>query len=154
MTEFEFANFFNQHWGNVFGVALKLCREEAIAKDICQNIFSSVWERGLSFENEGLAAAYLARATKFQVMNHFRDTKQNEELSEQYFQNGTEQLRYNPECIFFDKELNNQLDIQISSLKEPSRTIFKLSRERNLSYREIAAEQGIAVKTVEKQFER
>lgn len=150
MTELEFSDFFNLHWSNVFALALKLCNEEEVAKDICQNIFSSVWSRGLRYDNDGAAAAYLVKATKFQVLNYFRDAKQNEQLSEQHFQNNTDQLRYNPETLFFDKELSKQLDKHIARLKEPSRTIFKLSRENNLSYREIAAEQGVAVKTVEK----
>ncbi len=150
MTELEFADFFNLHWANVYGLALKLCRDESSAKDICQNIFSSIWTRGLSFGNEKEATSYLAKSTKYQVLNYFRDKKPSEELLEEHFQNGSEQLRYNPETVLFQKELAEQFELQINALQEPSKTIFLLSREQNLSYKEIALAQGIAIKTVEK----
>ncbi len=154
MNNQNFINFFNLHWGNVYGLALSKCGNDVIAKDICQDIFLSIWKREMIFENDVEASKYLARSTKYQVLNYFRNKKHHEEITDVNFSDGVEALRYNPEAILLDKELSGELELFISNLEEPTKSIFLLSREQHLSYKEIASELGIAVKTVEKHISR
>lgn len=100
------------------------------------------------------ASKYLARCTKYQILNFFRNKKQQEEITDVNFGSEIEALRYNPEAMLLDKELSGELEVFISNLTEPTKSIFLLSREQQLSYKEIASELGIAVKTVEKHISR
>ena len=154
MNNQQFIDFFNLHWGNVYGLALSKCGDEVIAKDICQDIFLSIWKREIFFENDVEASKYLARCTKYQILNFFRNKKQQEEITDVNFGSEIEALRYNPEAMLLDKELSGELEVFISNLTEPTKSIFLLSREQQLSYKEIASELGIAVKTVEKHISR
>lgn len=154
MNHREFVGFFNLHWAKVYGLALAMCGNESAAKDICQDIFLSIWTRGMVFENELEATKYLARSTRYQILNHFRNKKDLEEINDTNYSNHTEMSRYNPESILLNKELALQLEVMIDKLEEPSKSIFMLSREQNLTYKQIADEMGIAVKTVEKHISR
>jgi len=154
MNNREFVGFFNLHWAKVYGLAFTMCTNEAAAKDICQDIFLSIWSRGLTFESDLEASKYLARSTKYQILNHFRNKKNVEEVTDINHTDQTEIRRYNPESILLNKELTLQLEVMIAKLEEPSKSIFMLSREQNLTYKQIADEMGIAVKTVEKHISR
>ena len=154
MNPREFVGFFNLHWAKVYSLALTMCANEAVAKDICQDIFLSIWTRSIIFENDLEATKYLARSTKYQILNHFRNKKNVEEISDLNYSDITEIRRYNPESILLNKELALQLEMMIAKLEEPSKSIFMLSREQNLTYKQIADEMGIAVKTVEKHISR
>jgi RNA polymerase sigma-70 factor, ECF subfamily len=44
------------------------------------------------------------------------------------------------------------LEKSVNNLPEKCREIFRLAREKNLSYKEIAGELGVSVKTVENQM--
>lgn len=154
MKKRDFVGFFNIHWAKVYGLALSMCGNEAAAKDICQDIFLSIWSRNLIFENDIEASKYLARATKYQILNHFRNKKNNEDITDLNFSDRIEMSRYNPESILLNKELSTEIEEIIAQLEEPSKRIFLLSREQNLSYKQIADEMGIAVKTVEKHISK
>ncbi|QIL40465.1 sigma-70 family RNA polymerase sigma factor [Pedobacter sp. HDW13] len=154
MKNREFVGFFNLHWAKVYGLALSMCGNQAAAKDICQDIFLSIWTRGLIFDNELEASKYLARSTKYQILNHFRNKKNQEDVTDINYNDFIEISRYNPESILLDKELSLQFEMVIARLEEPSKSIFMLSREQNLTYKQIADEMGIAVKTVEKHISR
>jgi RNA polymerase sigma-70 factor (ECF subfamily) len=56
------------------------------------------------------------------------------------------------EIIF--EELNQQIELAIQALPRQCRTIFQMSRNDNLRYKEIAAILGISIKTVDTQMGR
>ncbi|SEN09041.1 RNA polymerase sigma-70 factor, ECF subfamily [bacterium A37T11] len=147
----DFIRLFNTHWDEVYRLCLRYCGNEDLSKDLTQNIFLSVWERGNTFEDEQSAWQYLAKAARYQVLNHLRNEKPREVITESTGSgNLIEANRYNPEDIYMTVEFAEEMTQRINLLAEPGRTMFLLSREQQLSYRQIAEQLGIAVKTVEK----
>jgi len=154
-TNLAFKALYRLHWSRVYTLCVRYGLDEAHAKDITQNIFLSVWERGLDFPDDQRASAFLTKAARFQVLNYFRDQKHTVPADEGTgAENKVETLRYNPESIFTLREVSRQITTEVNALDEPTRTIFMLSRQQDKSYREISEEMGIAVKTVEKHMSR
>ncbi|WP_240452749.1 MULTISPECIES: sigma-70 family RNA polymerase sigma factor [Sphingobacterium] len=54
-----------------------------------------------------------------------------------------------PSAIYCVKELEQQLDGIIDKMPKVRRTIFRMSRDENMSYKEIAQQLSISPKTVE-----
>lgn len=146
-----FITLFNLHWNNVYRLCKHYAGDEAVAKDLTQEIFLSVYERKISFDCEQHAGQYLAKAARYRVLNYLRDEKRADSIETE---DPVETNRYNPETVYMATELQNRLTLQVSNLPEPSRTMFLLSREQEMSYRQIADQLGIAVKTVEKHMSR
>lgn len=154
-TDEAFTSLFDIHWNNVYQLCKRYCGNEAVAKDLTQNIFLSVWDRHLTFEDEQSAWQYLAKSARYQVLNHIRNQKPNVEATDDTITGDViETNRYNPERIYLTAEFTRETSLKISMLAEPGKTIFLLSREQDLSYRQIAEHLGIAVKTVEKHMSR
>ena len=56
------------------------------------------------------------------------------------------------ENFYISPEMVSQIEEGIAALPEKRREIFRLSREENFKYREIAEKLGISIKTVEVQM--
>jgi len=150
-----FNELFNSHWHGVYNLCLRYCAEEAVAKDLTQNIFMSIWEKKTTFQDKKSAEQYLSKSAKYQVLNYLRNKKDTVEANEHTGnQNSIETLRYNPESVYTCNELSRNINLQIETLPEPARTIFLLSRQQTKSYLQIADQLGISVKTVEKHMTR
>ena len=76
-------------------------------------------------------------------MGHF------EELSKRYQQPEPDQA-----ALYEKKELNKQIGTSLQALPDKCRQAFVLSHFDNLSYKAVANEMGISVKTVEKHISK
>ncbi len=150
-----FNELFNDHWKAVHKLCLKYSQDSSVALDLSQNIFLSVWERKLQFSSTTDASSYLLKAARFQVLNHLRNKKDTIDISEEAALNQiTTSETHSPEALLTYAETKFEISRQISNLKEPTKSIFLLSRENEMSYRQIADELNIGIKTVEKHISR
>jgi len=149
-----FSKLFERHWNEVYQFCLKYSRDNDVAMDLTQNIFLSIWERKLEFPNAGNASAYLLKAAKFQVLNYLRNKKNTVDITDLKVLKEVPRNGYNPETLFISTEKTTEIAMQITALAEPTRSIFLLSREKEMSYRQIADEMDLAVKTIEKHISR
>jgi len=58
----------------------------------------------------------------------------------------------NPEQLYITSEVRKKIEKSVNALPHRCKLIFKLVREENMSYREVAAILGISVKTVDAQL--
>lgn len=144
----SFKHLFQSYWEKVFAHCLYYSKDLNTSKDLTQNIFLDLWERGKEFPDQQSLEKYLSRCAKYQVLNYFR------------YQNATQRrpledmpdqldYRHNPEYQFQYKQLTQNLDRLIDSLREPCRTVFWMSRKQNLSHKAISNQMGISISTVE-----
>ncbi|MBB3186195.1 RNA polymerase sigma-70 factor [Microbacter margulisiae] len=132
----------------IFRFSMAYLKNEEDAYDIVQEVFVTMWENRLVLRKDTNFDAYLFTVAKNSVLSLFRkrvtEQKYMEYLSQAATSNtvGTEeQTDYT-----FLKERYEQL---IEQLPPKRKEIFKLSREKGLSNKEIAAMRGITEKTVE-----
>lgn len=139
----EFELLFNTFWNRVYQLCLRYCEDQDIAKDLTQNIFSSLWQRKVQFSDYEHAEKYLSKAAKYQCIQYWRSRTELVETAV------PEQATESTEQQFLYTELLQRTRLAIDAIPEPSRSIFLLSRESEFTYQEIANERNISPKTVE-----
>lgn len=145
-----FAELYRRHWKPLFVTAASILQNHSIAGDIVQEVFISVWQRRLELKVRS-PSAYLQQAVRFQVFKAIRAGKTDADFQKRLSEVSRDILADDP--LLF-KELQRLLEAVIRSLPEDQRTIFRMNRDENLTYKEIAGRLGISVKTVEKKMSR
>jgi RNA polymerase sigma-70 factor (ECF subfamily) len=140
---------FHQYYSPLCNYATKIISDSTIAEDIVQDLFVQLWENEKleSIEN---TERFLLRATKYKCIDYLRTKRINSEIP----------IENLPEIIYTENKEINEEDIEplfyyyTSKLPPKTREIFLLSRKSGLTYKEIANDLNISVKTVENQMSR
>jgi RNA polymerase sigma-70 factor (family 1) len=147
--ETALAEIYREHWQSLFISAYNIIKDKETCSDILQDIFLQLWVRREKLEITGSLEAYLHTAVRYQVFKHIRKSTN----VNRYFENL--ELRFSAASADEEivlKQLNEHLAQAVKSLPKQCMLIFKLSREEQLSNREIAEQLNISVKTVENQM--
>ncbi|MGD8780043.1 MAG: RNA polymerase sigma-70 factor [Ignavibacteria bacterium] len=125
-------------------------KDEDIAEELVQEFFVQFWIKREQIKINTSVKSYFYKALRNRALNYKRDEK--------------DDLSINSDLHLIDdvqsKQYNDQLDLQlleaqvksaVDSLPEKCKKIFRLSRENNLTYKEIAERMNISQKTVEAQ---
>jgi RNA polymerase sigma-70 factor (family 1) len=120
------------------------------AENIVQDVFLNIWVNREKLDPAGNIKTYLYTLVKNSALNTIKHLK----VEHNYKETVTiiESDNNTPETDFSFKELEQTLNKVIKKLPEKCRTIFLMSRQDHLSYKEIAQVLGISVKTVENQM--
>lgn len=113
-----------------------------------QEVFISLWKRRAIVQIVSLKS-YLLQAVRFQVFKAIRAEKADAGFFKRLSLVSKDIVTQDP--LLF-KEFGQLLTKAIQSLPEDQQIIFTMSREKEMTYLEIATERGISVKTVEKKM--
>ncbi len=130
--------------------AYNLLKDRAACEDIIQETFLSLWQKRESLEITTSLEGWLFTATRYQVFKVIRKGRVTEPLFE-----GLETRIWgepSAENLLYQKELQSRLKGIVDSLPERCREIYRLSREEQLSHKEIAQRLSISTKTIEFQI--
>lgn len=76
-----FQSFYERYAGRVLACARHLCRDAALAEDIAQEVFTTVWTRAETFRpDRGSAPAWLFTMTRHKLVDHWRGTGRGVEM--------------------------------------------------------------------------
>ncbi len=143
-----FEEIYHRYWERLYIAAVRVLEDEAMSKDILQEIFVDVWNRRNTLKVKNLNA-YLFQAVKFQIAKHLRKRPINsfhlEVLAEL-------KSAHRVEDGLLLADLNEQIEQVITSLPPRCQEIFRLSRFENLSNKEIAQRLNLSISTVENQI--
>ncbi|MCW9706573.1 RNA polymerase sigma-70 factor [Fodinibius salsisoli] len=128
-------------------------KSKAIAEDLVHNVFHNIWKNRNNLKANGKLRAYLYTAVRnqsFKFLNRRKGQLQTtfDDLS------FLESREANPEEQINGKEFEEAIQSAIRELPKRRRAVFLMSREDDLTYREIAEVLEISVKTVETQMSR
>lgn len=142
---------YERYWEQLFISAYNLVKNREICEDILQEIFIDLWNKRERLEIRVSLKSYLYTCTVYKVYDYFRKNKKiiKIELLEDF---DKRIQTSDPESRMIHEELVSHVNNAIDSLPEKCRIIFRLSRDEQLSYKEIADKLNISVKTVEAQI--
>ena len=122
-----------------------LIEDEVSAEDVVQDIFVYIWERRHEIVITTSVRSYLFEACRHKALNHLRNNRRfTRFVPEEHEQDmGREEMDIETE------ELYRLIEEAVMSLPEKCGKIYRMSREEDLSHKEIAEREGITVKTVE-----
>jgi RNA polymerase sigma-70 factor, ECF subfamily len=132
--------------------AMQYVRDEDIAKEIVQDFFVNFWIKREALSINSSLSSYLYSSIRHRSLNYLRDNKRFSklELNEEIPDNTNNNFALSGEIDA--KDLNKNILEAIEELPPKCRTVFKLSREEELTYKEIAEKLNISIKTVETQM--
>ena len=144
---------FRQYFGTVSRAVLRIISDRNTAEDLAQEVFLDLWRKRDRLNITSSLPAYLRRAARNRALNYIRDQKLKFDDSDE----GHLDLPSNSVSItqkIAADEMQKRIDWAIEQLPERCRIVFALSRFEEMSYKEIAAELDISVKTVENQISK
>jgi RNA polymerase sigma-70 factor (ECF subfamily) len=150
-AEKAFEWLFRRYFSELCQVVYRVAHDEHLAQDLVQEVLYELWRKRDKLTISISLRAYLKRAVLNRTLNHLRDNRQwssEEHVPEIAVEES------DPTDMLRSEELQELVDAAIDELPEKCRMVFVLSRYEELSYRDIAAELGIAEKTVENQVSK
>ncbi|WP_081167616.1 RNA polymerase sigma factor [Niastella populi] len=148
--EGAFAEIYNRYWKPLYTSAHNILQVREAAQDAVQEVFISLWKRRQDLQVDVLQS-YLHQAVRFQVFKAVRAGKTDQDFFNRLSLISKDILIEDP--VLF-KELESIYQQLIQSLPPDEQEIFLLHRDGGLTYKQIAEQKNISVKTVEKKMSR
>lgn len=146
--EAAFSELYIRFKDRLYYFCLNLLKSREEANDIVQEIFIRIWE-SRNFVNPDLSfSSFLYTMARNRILNYFRDVDIDEKVKSILAQRiPIEENRIETDLIY--TEYQKILKEAIEALSPQRKKIFNMSREENMSHKEIAAQLGISVNTVQ-----
>lgn len=139
---------YNTYWQLLFISAYNIIKDKELCEDVIQDIFMNIWHNREKLEINISLKGYLYACTRYQVFNQLRKNK--DKIYIEFFDELDKRFQYaTPETEIMHEELVQQINSIIETLPEKCQMVYKLSREEQLSHKEIADRLSISTKTVE-----
>jgi len=140
---------FNNYYTTLCRNAYRIVNNKEISEDIVQDVFFKLWDKRDKIVINTSLEAYLNRMVFNESISFLRKNKNFLEFSDEIEQSRT---NHEPNNTIEQKELNTIINDAINKLPPRCKTIFLLSRIEGLTYKQIAEQLNISVKTVENQM--
>lgn len=153
--EEKFQRFFKAKFPQVKNFARMLLKSETEAEDVAQDVFCKLWLQPDTWLNTDRDLdGYLFIMTRNMILNIFKHQQIVQEYQQEvlektvlYELTETEDILKN---VYY-KEMLMVIGLTLEKMPERRRMIFEMSRFKELSYKEIAEQLNISVRTVEHQ---
>ena len=146
-----FRFFFDKYYTDLCNFINYYINDAEMAEELAQDIYVYLWENREKIKIRSSFKSYLYSASKNKSLNYIR----NEKIKQRLFKNYQEQQTDSglPEESYLDtSQLQEILKKSIDSLPERCREIYILSREKELTHKEIAERLNLSPKSVENQI--
>lgn len=142
---------FDRYWEGLYLFAWKRLRSRQDAEDVVQRLFMKIWEHRASRNIKASLQAYLYKSASYEVIDALKNmTGRTVDLD------GANEYIVPVFSDVLDKlsleELNELIDREIKRLPDRMQQIYRLSREEDLSTREIAGKLHLSEQTVKNQL--
>ena len=138
---------YDSYWKPLFASSYLLLKDRELCEEMIQDIFIEIWNRRLELQIKVSIKNYLYACVRYKVFTEFRrDKPERVELYDDI--NGRFQYS-TPETRMIHEELEQHVTLVVESLPDKCQIVFKLSRNEQLSHKQIAEQLGISTKTVE-----
>jgi RNA polymerase sigma-70 factor, ECF subfamily len=150
--EAYFEALFNTYYKQLCRFSFRIVHDKDKAEDVVQTCFVNFWQKRETLTIQSSFKAYLFRSVYNRSINEYTRSKKiiNEEVSILSETSGS--ISEDPILVMQAQEMQQKIDQAIAAMPDGCRTIFMLSREDQLSYKEIAEMLEISIKTVENQM--
>ncbi len=139
---------YDLYWEQLFIYSFSLLKKREASEDIIQEVFIKIWEKRDSLQIRTTLKGYLFTCVLHRVYDSFRKNKN--VFSDAIFEKFDKKIQSsNPESKLIYKELEAQINTAVNLLPEKCKKVFVLSREDQLSHKEISKQLNISTKSVE-----
>ena len=142
------------HFGKkLIHFAISLVRSKEIAEELVEDVFVKLWANRIHITGIENITVYLYVAVKNKALNSL--SKKAKELVQapfDYLDSTVDEFAADPYDLLITSEMMNRMHHAIDALPPRCKMIFKLIREDNLRYKEVAEILNISVNTIDVQM--
>jgi len=149
--EKAFSILYDTLWESLFSYVIRVLQDREDSMDIVQETFIDLWQQRKALTNVSSIRSYIFSMARYKALRYIRlNIEKRDYLSSlaKFF----DEYEKSSEAKLFTEELQGIIDAEVANLPQKMREVFFLSREKNLSYKEIAEQLNISDKTVKKQI--
>lgn len=128
--------------------AMKFVKSRDFAEDIFQDAFTVVWQTRRFINPDASFSSFLYTIVRNRILNQMRDLA-NEDRLRAYILSQAVDYTDNTRNTILANDLRNIISSALAQLTPRQREVFELSREAQLSHKEIAEALGVSVNTVQ-----
>lgn len=128
--------------------AMKFVKSRDFAEDIFQDAFTIIWQSRRFINPDASFSSYLYTIVRNRILNQIRDANKENTLKEQILSQAIDYTDDTKENILAN-DLREIINKALEKLTPRQREIFEMSREAQMSHKEIADALGISVNTVQ-----
>lgn len=128
--------------------AMKFVKSRDFAEDIFQDAFTIIWQSRRFINPDASFSSYLYTIVRNRILNQIRDADKENTLKEQILSQAIDYTDDTKENILAN-DLREIINKALEKLTPRQREIFEMSREAQMSHKEIADALGISVNTVQ-----
>jgi RNA polymerase sigma-70 factor, Bacteroides expansion family 1 len=148
-----FAAIYQRYWNSLYREAMNVLRAQKEAEDCVQEIFISLWKRRDSIAVNTSLKAYLQTAVRYKCIDHIeRNMIRGGYLRDFAAFQASLQTEPSIEYHLYAREMAATIESLMQKMPEKMREIYRLSRQEQLTHREIARRLNISEETVKKQI--
>lgn len=137
----------------LFSVLFGMCQDMHLCEDIIQESYIRLWQQLHNVKDDHAVLALLRQYARNLFLDEMRKRGRQKEM---LLKISREEMFHapSPEKKVLDNEQLQQIQHAINKLPQQQQLIFRMHKEHDMSYRQIAAELEIATGTIEKQMTR
>jgi len=138
---------YNTYWKVLYISSYNILKNKEVCEEIIQDVFIDIWNKQQELKIKVSLKSYLYACVRYKV---FAEFKKNKIIRVELFNELDKRLQYTtPETKMMHDELEKEITFIVGSLPNKCKKVYQLSRNEQLSHKEIAEMLGISVKTVE-----
>jgi RNA polymerase sigma factor (sigma-70 family) len=142
MNACEFGKMYNDNYIIVVKIACSIVKDYALAKDVAQDVFASIWTASDSMKDVNFLPSFLYVCTRNRAFRKYRG-----EISKKKVQG--EYCRYRDNMVSNECSFSNSLDYVLNNLiTKRQKEIFELIHIHGLSHEEVGKKLNIAKYTI------
>ncbi len=145
-----FTAIYRRYWEPLLVTAARAIRCKTEAADIVQDVFLSLWNRRAELDIQGSLAAYLQTSVRYKAIHYIEKNIVRHDYISLLTDASGDTLSESGEIGLQVKQVQELIRHTVSRMPSKMQTVYKLSRQENLSHKEIAAQLGISTETVKK----
>lgn len=151
--EFAYTEIFDRYNHLLIKHAFQMLQDSSDAQDLVQDLFLRLWEKKGSMVFSGQLSSYLYKSIKNRVLDHLAHKKVGSKYTDYVVQSNIEGVNTTEELIKY-QELAEIIEREILSLPPKIQRVFRMNKEAEMSYKEIAQKLGITNNTAKLQVHK
>lgn len=151
--ESAFTELYNRYWDKLLLRAVMQLGSREDAEELLHDVYVRLWKRRETIELKHSFHTYIAAVLKYEILRRLADRK-NKRLKETAREQQPHLADRSTEERLDFRDLQGQLEASVRQLPDRCQLVFRMSREKGLSEKEIAEQLQLSPKTVQNHIHR
>jgi RNA polymerase sigma-70 factor (family 1) len=143
---------FTELYTYLYRFAFSFVKSKQIAEEVVSDVFINIWRKRQELDKIANLKVYLYIASRNTAFNYLEKQKKIATNNIDEFAGVIKSIYFDPEQILITADMMVLIQNAVDTLPPKCKMIFKLVKEDNLKYKEVATLLNISVKTVENQL--